>query len=113
VPVSEAVRRDLALLSARKSARVYAWTRDRPTDWRPTTVRDPASGELFTQEGAWMYIVELLENNHVIETIVLAKPPDKTGYVLHVDVGGSASRIYIKLELGCGKVYGRSFHYDE
>jgi hypothetical protein len=44
-----------------------------------------------------------------IETIELDHPPGRTGYVIKT-AGSGGVQIYIKLELGSGKVIGRSFH---
>ncbi|BBD02447.1 hypothetical protein YGS_C2P0461 [Sphingobium sp. YG1] len=44
-----------------------------------------------------------------METISLAKPAGKTGYVMIVE-GFGGEKIYIKLQLGSGQVIGRSFH---
>ncbi len=43
--------------------------------------------------------------------MMLEQPEGKTGYVMKVLLG--TKMVYIKLELGSGKVIGRSFHYSE
>lgn len=111
--VSEAIRRDLAILSRRTRARVIQWTPERPTQWQPQTVRDPSTGDFFTREGAWLFVADLLEKGHPIEIVTLDKPAGKQGFVMHVALGTDLPRLYIKVELGCGTIYGRSFHYDE
>lgn len=111
--VSDSIRRDLVILARRKGARFEKWTTQRPTEWRPRTVRDPSTNDFFTSEGAWQFIADLLESGHPIEAVVLQKPPGKQGFVMHVDLRSDLPRLYIKLELGCGIIYGRSFHYDE
>jgi len=65
----------------------------------------------FTPAGAWQFIAECLEAGHRIEPMMLEQPEGKTGYVMKVLLG--TKMVYIKLELGSGKVIGRSFHYSE
>ena len=67
----------------------------------------------FTDVGAWEFVTWLLEAGHPIEVITLDKPEGKPGYVLKYQANPSERVIYIKLELGSGKVIGRSFHYSE
>jgi len=54
--------------------------------------------------------VELIEAGHPIKTIILDKPPGKIGYVLITEGAPGRPDIYIKLQIGSGRVYGRSFH---
>jgi hypothetical protein len=107
----EIVRHELTILCGRSRSRALGW----PSDWRPNTVRDPRDrdGQVFTEVGAWEYIVELLESGHDIEQVELKNPKGKTGFVLLVDVGNDVPKIYIKLQIGSGTVLGRSFHYSE
>lgn len=105
----ETIRHEiLSVLRRGKSARTTAWTRERPTDWRPTQCVDPRTGEYFTEAGAWEYIEELLIGGHPLEQIELEMPPGRIGYVLLVK--RTPRDIYIKLQLGSGKIHGRSFH---
>ena len=48
-----------------------------------------------------------------MERIVLRVPADSTGYVLKVPLHAGKPDLYVKLQLGAGKVIGRSFHYSE
>ena len=102
----DAMRHQLAVLARRKSARVLGW----PRDWRPGEVRNPHDGQPFTGPGAWEYLAELLDAGHEIEVITLDEPPGATGYVLQVPI--EARNLYIKVQLGAGKIIGRSFHYS-
>ena len=106
-----AIKHELATIAASKKARITKWTRDCPTEWRPTTVIDPRTKEVFTPNGAWDFVVELLENPETeIEEIVLDTPKNKNGYVIkHMTEYGE---IYIKLMFGMkgGTIIGRSFH---
>ena len=109
-------RNELAALARRKSARITAFRRERPTDWRPSQVRNP-NGLLdayFTDESAWDLIASKVEDEgQPIEKVELNHPPGRTGYVMLIELGGDApAPLYVKLELGSGKIYGRSFHYS-
>ena len=88
---------------------------DRPTDWRPGQVRNP-HGLLdthFTDEAAWELIASRLEDDHPVEVMELRKPAGATGYVMKVEIEPGQPRLYVKLQLGSGKIIGRSFHYSE
>lgn len=106
-------RRELAVLARNKKLRVKEWSRDAPSDWRPTQVRNPITeGFFFTDVGAWHLIADLLEDGHPLEEIILCQPPGARGYVMHVELEPGRPKLYIKLELRGGKVIGRSFHYS-
>ena len=76
-------------------------------------MQHPESGMPFTDVGAWEFIVDCLNSNCPIEVITLDKPEGKPGYVMRVKPRPDSCIIYIKLELGSGKVIARSFHYSE
>jgi hypothetical protein len=107
--VSDDIRRQLCRLAGSRRTRTSVFSAARPTHWEPVSVRRPDSGEAFTPDSAWTFVAELLANGVDVETIVLDKPPDRTGYVIVCD-GWAGEKIYIKLELGSGMVVGRSFH---
>ena len=113
VAVSVEIRQNLVILARRRRARVTEWTRERPSKWRPRTVKNPSTGDYFTNEGAWHFVADLLEKGHPIEQITLMQPPNKRGFVMHVELESNPQRLYVKLELGCGIIFGRSFHYDD
>lgn len=106
----ERIRHQLVVLCQRKKARTSEWSIHCPTEWQPTTVIDPQSGLPFTDAGAWEFVAESLENGLELETVQLEKPPGSIGYVLKIPVGDR--QLYVKLQLGAGKVVGRSFHYS-
>jgi hypothetical protein len=108
--VPTAIRRELARLAGSKRTRRVEWSPEAPIVWRPHTVLDPRSGTYFTEDGAWEFIVELIEIGLSINRIELAHPPGKTAYVLIVSNTPRIPDIYIKLQLRSGCVYGRSFH---
>jgi hypothetical protein len=72
-----------------------------------------ADQQVFTEPGAWEFIAEQLESDRELQVIALDNPAGKTGYVLVVNGGPNRPEIYIKVQLGAGKVIGRSFHYSE
>ena len=90
------------------------FTKERPTDWRPTQVLDPAGeGQCFTDDGAWQYICNRLEADHELKEVSLRKPAGKSAYVMQIRLDDTQPPLYVKLELGSGQVLGRSFHYSE
>ncbi len=104
------IRHQLALLSRRrkKGCRIV----ERRRKWRPGTVIDPADGQPFTDEGAWEFIAECLDDKAIeLFPIPLENYPGKTGYRMVVDLGGMD--LYIKVRLGTGSVIGMSFHYSD
>jgi hypothetical protein len=102
------IRRQLAILARRKAARTLGW----PRDWRPSEVTNPLDEQPFTPAGVWDYIAQVLEANPEIpiEAMTLDNPKGATGYVMSVRMGEHS--LYIKLQLGAGKIIGRSFHYS-
>lgn len=109
VAVSDDIRKQLILLAGSRRTRTTVFSAARPTHWEPASVRRPDTGEAFTPDGAWRHVADLLASGVEVETIVLDKPPGRTGYVVLCD-GWDGEKIYIKLELGSGMVVGRSFH---
>jgi hypothetical protein len=57
----DSIRCELAVLARRKKARVVAWSPDAPNDWRPTQIKHPTTGGIFTAVGAWHLIADLLD----------------------------------------------------
>ncbi|HYT89811.1 MAG TPA: hypothetical protein VEL76_13970 [Gemmataceae bacterium] len=84
---------------------------DKPSKWRPHEVICPATGEPFTEAGAWEYIADLLDGGHPLEEVPQEQPPGKMAYVMQVLI--STETLYIKVRLGAGCILGRSFHYSE
>ena len=107
----EQIRHEAAILASRKRARSVSFSREAPVDWKPQTVVSPIDGQPFTPEGAWLFISQLLDDeSQPLESIELEHPPGKKAYVMLVPAGDR--RIYIKFQLGSGKIIGRSFHYS-
>jgi hypothetical protein len=108
----DAIRHELAVLAARKESRIVGWSQGLPCDWKPEQVRNPATGLYFTPNGAWQYVADLLRGGEPLEEMTLEQPAGKRGYVMRVKLGSGMPELYIKLQLGGGKVIGRSFHYS-
>jgi len=104
------VRHQLALLARRSQCRITEFTRDRPTEWRPTEVINPESSMPYTDAGAWDLIATKLEEGHPLTEVELRRPPGKKGYEMIIELPSNCAPVYVKLQLGAGKVIGRSFH---
>jgi hypothetical protein len=72
---------------------------------------DPRSGEVFTEDGAWEYVAEMIEAGAEVDVVVLNQPPGKKGYVMLMPSHDPTTPIYVKLQMGAECVIGRSFHY--
>src|SRR5437868_11246790 len=103
------IRRDLARLCRSRKTRTAEFSRRQPTQWQPFKTIHPETKEVFTEDGAWQFVADLLDAGQPLTEVVLEKPPGKKGYVMKIPVNGRRS-IYIKLQLGSGQVFGRSFH---
>ncbi len=113
--IDEAVRRQLIVLARNNRTRSSEFTQQRPTEWRPNEVRN-LKGVLdryFTNETAWKLIATRLKRGQEVTAIELDQPKGKTGYVMLIDLEPNVPCLYVKLELGSGKVFGRSFHYSD
>ena len=97
------------------NARTSVFTRERPSDWRPGQVRNPNGilDDHFTDSTAWELIAERLEAGEHVEVIDLRQPRGARGYVMRIDLGPELPKLYVKLQLGSGRIFGRSFHDSE
>ena len=104
----------LARRARRRATRDSQFSRSRPTDWRPTEVRNPRGvlDDHFTPDTARDFIASLLEDGEDVEVIDLHTPPGAIAYVMCVELEPNMPKVYIKLQLGAAKVFGRSFHYS-
>lgn len=111
--LKESIRRDLLILVRRRDV-ITEFSRNRPTVWRPDQVRNPDGvlDQYFNDETAWELIAQKLEAGHPVEEIELKKPPGKKGYVMKIQLEPDQPLLYVKLQMGSGKIFGRSFHYD-
>lgn len=112
--IDESIRDHIVRL-VRRGDRTSEFTRARPTDWRPGEVPNPRGLLLpyFDDGSAWELIASSLEEGHDVETITLDVPLGRKGYVMKIDLNPGRPLLYIKLELGSGVVFGRSFHESE
>lgn len=67
----------------------------------------------ITDAAAWDLIASRLEAGHDVETVELRKPEGKRGYVMKIALETEQPLLYVKLQLGSGRIIGRSFHYSE
>jgi len=89
---------------------VTEFSKTRPTQWRPYEITNPSSGLPFTDGGAWELIADRLDAGHPLVEMDLKKPAGKKGYVMLIDICDGKAPVYVKLQLGCGRVIARSFH---
>jgi hypothetical protein len=82
-----------------------------PSDWRPGTVTNPEDGQPFTDVAAWQFVADLLDRGEPLECVELTYPAGKKGYVMIPWIANR--RVYVKFQLGAGKIIGRSFHYSD
>lgn len=82
-------------------------------NWLPREIRKPTASpfEYFTSSEAWEFIATKLEEGHLVEITTLRQPPVKRAYVMKIRLSENDPLLYVKLELGSGKIIGRSFHY--
>jgi hypothetical protein len=87
----------------------------RPSSWEPHRVINPndREGRSFSPAGAWEFIADALEAGEELAEITLDKPAGKSAFVMKLRIHATKPRLYIKLELGSGKVIGRSFHQSD
>ena len=112
--INAATRSQLVALARRSSTRTAKFTRDRPSVWQPAEVRNPTAAldTHFTEETAWKFIVSRLEAGEEVEVIELNKPAGAKGYVMRIGLGPDLPKLYVKLQMGSARVFGRSFHYS-
>lgn len=113
--IDDAVRRQLIVLARNSRTRSSEFTKRRPTEWRPNEVRNPEGvlDRYFTEKTAWELIATRLDRGQEVTAIELHQPKGKMGYVMLIDLEPNVRCLYVKLELGSGKVFGRSFHYSD
>jgi hypothetical protein len=108
----EEVRHELSRLARRRHSRIYDWSTGRPTEWNPEQVLNPETKTFFTPESAWQFIADKLDSGHEIVEVEMRNPPNEKGYEMEIEVDPSYPKLYVKLQLHKGKVFGRSFHYS-
>jgi hypothetical protein len=113
--INSETRNQLILLVRRPKSRHVQWTPESPTDWQPSSVRNPKGilDQYFTPSSAWEFIAEQLEAGCEVEVVEIRKPPGKKAYVMKIEVDENLARVYVKFEHKSGKIWGRSFHYSD
>lgn len=94
-----------------KRTRSAIFSREAPVHWNVYEAIDDDGKTPLTEDGAWSRIEHELNNGCVLNKIILDKPPGKVGYWFKF-TDGIGQSIYVKLQIGNGKVLGRSFHID-
>jgi hypothetical protein len=103
-------RRQLARLARRKRTRRVP---DLPCRWRPETVMNPENNQPFTEDGAWEFIAQRLEDlGQSLEEIVLQVPPGEPGFEIVCPLPTGIVYIKFHSDRGCRTILGRSFHYS-
>ncbi len=73
----------------------------------------PDSGLPFTDAGAWDLIATRIEERQEVEVICLRRPEGAAAYVMKIFLEVNRPRLYVKVELLSGRIWGRSFHYSD
>ena len=81
-----------------------------PCVWNPTQVFNPETEMFFTDAAAWDLIARLLDENYPFCPIVLRKPAGELAYETEVVLGSGLPKLYIKIQVKSGVIWGRSFH---
>ena len=103
-------RVELLRLAHRRECRLFAWTPTIPCDWVPQTVWDPRYDMYFSDQSAWLFIIELLESGRVFTRVPMKTPPNTIGYEIIESLASNLPQLYIKIQAYKGKILGRSFH---
>ena len=84
-----------------------------PSRWHPGTVLSPRSELPMSSSDAWELIATKLEEEHEVEVVELRQPPQRTGYVMKVQLSRAKPLVYVKVQFENNKIIGRSFHYSD
>ena len=106
------IRRLIALLARRKSARIVPRSPEMPCRWQPTTVTNPETDMPFDDISAWHKIADLAEEGCPLEEVVLEQPQGEKAYVMIVPLNPALPNLYIKVQMKGQYIFGRSFHYS-
>lgn len=83
-----------------------------PNRWYPNQVVDCETGQPFTEDSAWNFVADCIDDHHALEIVKLIKPPGSMAYELKVQMK-DGNDLYIKIYLARKTVIGRSFHYSD
>ena len=80
VGIEEDVSHHLVLL-IRKGSYDAGFSRTRPTQWEPTRMLNPEGSVdgFFTDETAWTFVADRLDQGEDVQVKVLGKPPGRKG----------------------------------
>lgn len=67
----------------------------------------------FSDAAAWEFLANRIEAGDEVCEETLRHPPGKVGYVMLIRLEPTRPILYVKVQLGAGVVFGRSFHYSE
>jgi hypothetical protein len=84
-----------------------------PCRWKPWTVTNPEDNQPFTEEAAWEFLAQRLEDlEQRIQDTILRQPPGEPGFEMECLL--SERFVYIKFhsERGGRTILARSFHYS-
>jgi hypothetical protein len=102
---------ELERLGRHSKTRNQDFSESSPCRWDPYTITNPETGLPFNDASAWEFICNLLQTQAALfKEVVLKKPPGKLAYTTVISIGPDQVRIYIKVQLTCGRARGRSFH---
>jgi hypothetical protein len=109
------IRHDAAGRARRRARRerIVHFSPDCPSDWRPTSVINPATQRPFdSDDQAWNFIADCLDAGTEISVVELEMPfgNNHQAFVMIAQVG--EGQIYMKFQLGASQIIGRSFHYS-
>lgn len=107
------LRAEFARFARDKRRRLARHTAEYPSPWHPTGLTNPATGEVFTDVGAWEWVADQLEAGVEVWPAKLDHPPGKIGWYFTRPSAFPPSEIYVKLQAGGDHVRGRSFHISE
>lgn len=113
--IDKETRRQLVSLARNPRARKSEFSPSQPTRWNPGQVRNPDGviDMYFTPLTAWELIAIRLEEGEEVEVIELRQPKGAKGYVMLIDLGSELPKLYVKLQMRGGVIFGRSFHYTD
>lgn len=103
-------REELLRLARRRDCRFTEFSPSIPCDWAPLTVWDPRFEMFFSDQSAWLLIVELLESGRAFTPKAMKKPAGTVAYETTTSLAPNLPELYIKVQIHKGRILGRSFH---
>lgn len=110
----ESIRLALAQMCRDPAMRVTGRLQDVANRWEPMTVREPDTQMLFTDDGAWHFIADLLTSGAPTKCITPTDEyPDFAYYLIEKSTHSKPIYMKIALRRDAKKVVGISFHYSD